>query len=124
LAPAAYEAHPEVKRFLAVRLLVSDTVPSDPLDPAYLLTGALAKFRRVKGRGLPRRYRLFFVFSDQARVIIFLFLNDDTTLRQQGARSDPYAVFSRLVERREVGADFAAAYEAWKVERAGGGADR
>ena len=100
-----------------MRRLVSDTVPADPQDPDYRLTGALAKFRRVKGRGLPRRYRLFFAFSDQARVIIFLFLNDDATLRKQGASSDAFAVFARLVDRGEIGGTFDEAHDAWTRHR-------
>ena len=124
LAPAAYEAHPDVKAFVAVRRIVSDTVPTDPRHPDYRLTGPLAKFRRVKGRGLPRRYRLFFVLSEEAKVIIVLYLNDDATLRKQGSSTDPYAVFRRLVERGEISGGFEAAYETWKRNMRGGGSSR
>jgi toxin YhaV len=58
---------------------------------------------RAKGPGLPDRYRLFWVFSEAARTIIFLYLNDEASLRKAGAKSDPYAVFGRMVARPEVG---------------------
>lgn len=109
-----YAKHPDVKLFLAVREIVSDIVPSNPQDQTYMLTGQLAKFRRVKGHGLPKRYRMFFVFSTDAKAIIFLYLNDGSTLRQQGSRKDPYAVFTKFMESGEVGGDFEANYAIWK----------
>jgi toxin YhaV len=114
LSPAEYERHRDVKAFLAVRRVITDVVPANPHDPDFLLTGPLAKFRRVKGHGLPDRLRLFFVFSTQAKALIFIYLNDESTLRQQGGRKDPYVVFSNLVERGEIGDDFDANYERWR----------
>lgn len=109
-----YRHHPDVKLFLAVRSLATDTIPRDPADPAYRLHGDLAGFRRTKGRGLPPRYRLFWIFNEEARVIILLYLNDSTSLRQAGGRRDPYAIFSAMVKRGEMGPDFQANYERWR----------
>jgi toxin YhaV len=117
LPPAEYVQHPMVKLAAAVHRLITETVPAGPDAPEYRLHGALAKFRRAKGHGLPPRYRLFWVFSRQASVIIFLYLNDDTTLRKAGGRKDPYALFQRLVTRGEVGTDFAAYLRAWQRAR-------
>ncbi|MDF1521855.1 MAG: type II toxin-antitoxin system YhaV family toxin, partial [Trueperaceae bacterium] len=41
------------------------------------------------------RYRLFFRFDADARVVVVAWVNDDRTLRSRGARNDPYAVFCR-----------------------------
>ncbi len=60
--------------------------------------------------------RLFWVVSVEARTIIFLYLNDKATLRKEGARTDPYTIFKRLVERGEIGADFAANLAAFTGE--------
>jgi hypothetical protein len=38
----------------------------------------------------------------------------DSTLRKEGARSDPYAVFSALVRRGEIADDFGANLRAWQ----------
>ncbi len=113
-----YIQHPTVKLAAAVHRLITQIVPTDPDAPEYRLRGALAKSRRAKGHGLPPRYRLFCVFSRQARVIIFLYLNDETTLRKAGARTDPYVSFQRLVARGEIGPDFAANLRAWQRTRA------
>ena len=45
---------------------------------------------------------------------MYLYLNDETTLRKEGAGTDPYAVFGRLRDRGEIGADFAANMALWR----------
>jgi toxin YhaV len=109
--------HPTVKLLGATNRLLNEIVPTDPNAPEFRLSGSLSKFRRARGHGLPERYRLFWVFSTSQRIIIVLYLNDEETLRQAGSRTDPYAVFSRLVERGEIGADFAANWEIVEAER-------
>ncbi len=106
--------HPDVKLLAAVVRLVETIVPADPDHPDFRLVGDLGRFRRAKGRGLPARYRLFWVFSSRARAIVFLYLNDASSLRKAGAKSDPYARFSDLVRRGELGADFDANLETAK----------
>ncbi len=114
LPEKTYGRHPDVKLFLAVRALTMDVIPSDPHRADYRLQGDLAKFRRTKGRGLPNRYHLFWVFSEQLRVIIFLYLNDSTSLREEGGRRDPYRLFSEMRHRGDIGVDFEANYARWK----------
>jgi toxin YhaV len=56
-------------------------------------------WRRVK-KGLPQRYRLFFMFaSNPLAVLIYTWLNDERTLRKEGSRTDVYEVFKRMLER-------------------------
>ena len=117
LSNEEYAEHPDVKLFLAVRELTKDVVPSDPHHRDYQLRGELAKFRRTKGRGLPRRYRLFWAFSDQSKAIIFLYLNDADSLRKEGGRTDPYRLFAGMVQRGEVGSDFEDNYLRWRLAR-------
>lgn len=56
-----------------------------------------------------------YTFSTRARAIIFLYVNDEASLRKEGDKHDPYTLFRRLVERGEIGADFAANYAAWQT---------
>lgn len=109
-----YAQHPDVKLFAAVRALVFEVVPREPDHPAFRLKDDLRKFRRVKGRGLPSRYRMYFVFSDRLKVIIFLYLNDAKSVRKEGSANDPYAIFKGLVQRGKLGADFEANLEVWR----------
>jgi toxin YhaV len=103
-----------VKLFLAVRQLVSETIPKDPTNPDFRLRGDLSRFRRTKGLGLPGRYRLFWAFNNQAKVIIMLYLNDARSLRQAGGRNDPYALFSTLLRAGQIGPDFDTNYARWR----------
>ena len=95
--------------------LVREVVPADPNAPRFRLTGDLRTFRRAKNLGMPPRYRLFWVFSERHRTIVFLYLNDESTPQKEGASTDPYEVFSRLVARGEIGVDFASNLRAWRT---------
>jgi toxin YhaV len=115
--------HPTVKLLATISRLLTEIIPVDPNAPDFRLSGSLSKFRRARGHGLPERYRLFWVFSSSQRIIIVLYLNDEETLRQAGSRTGPYTVFSRLVERGEIGTDFAANWEIVETERRRSGRD-
>lgn len=44
-------------------------------------------------------FRLFFRYSTSAKIIIFAWVNDETTLRTYGAKSDAYAVFRKMLDK-------------------------
>ena len=110
-----YKQHPEVKLLAAVHRALTKIIPEDPNRPDFWLKGNLAKFRRVKGYGLPDRYRLLYVFSQQAKAVIVLYLNEGGTLRKEGAKTDPYEIFKNLVRSGKVGADFDKNLAHWKA---------
>lgn len=56
-------------------------------------------FRAKFGNG---RYRLFYQFRSQAKVIIYGWVNDGRSLRTYGARTDAYAVFGAMLDRGEL----------------------
>jgi toxin YhaV len=59
-------------------------------------------WRRVK-KGMPDRYRLFFRFaSSPVRLIVYVWFNDQDTLRKAGSRTDVYEVFKRMLARGDV----------------------
>ena len=90
-----YRQHPLVKFAYRVRHAMEEIIPEDPDRPDYRLTGVLKKYRRYK-QGL-QRYRLFFCFSNQPKIILYLYLNDEQHLRKEGDRNDPYEVFKKFV---------------------------
>ena len=54
-------------------------------------------------KGMPDRYRLCFRFaSSPVKPIVYVWFNDEDTLRKAGAKSDVDAVFRRMLERGEV----------------------
>lgn len=66
LPPREFTKHPDVKLVAAVRRAILEIIPEDPNRPDFWLGADLAAFRRVKGYGLPDRYRLYYVFSLRA----------------------------------------------------------
>ena len=79
---------------------MQDVVPSDPARDEYrqgnTMGSAYRHWRRAK---LGRRYRLFFRYDSKAKVIVYAWVNDEQTLRSAGSKSDPYAVFEKMLGR-------------------------
>ena len=76
-------------------------------EPAY------RHWRRAK---LGRRYRLFFRYDSKAKVIVYAWVNDEQTLRSSGSKSDPYAVFEKMLGRGNPPDDWNALVEASKSD--------
>ncbi len=92
---------PDQKLLAHVLDLMFDAIPRDPNAPAYRLGHTLgreqAHWRRGKtGRG---RYRLFFRFRSDARLIVFAWINDEESLRTHGSATDAYRVFTDRLAR-------------------------
>ena len=92
-----FQQHEIVKLAYRIREADQKIIPQDPNRPEYYLSGDLRKYRRYK-RGL-QRYRLFFCFSNQPKIILYLYLNDEKHLRKAGDRNDPYEEFKRLISK-------------------------
>jgi hypothetical protein len=77
-----------------------DVVPSDPARDEYrqgnTMGPAHRHWRRAK---IGRRFRLFFRYDSKAKVIVYAWVNDEQTLRSSGSKSDPYAVFEKMLGR-------------------------
>jgi toxin YhaV len=103
--PEQFAKHPTVKLLKAVVQAILVEVPRNPASPLFeqgnTLGSAHRHWRRVKRR-LPPRYRLFFQFSSLQSQIVFAWLNDESSLRQDGAKTDVYRVFKRLLDQGKV----------------------
>lgn len=110
LTPAQFAANRDVKLYEALTKITSDLVPADPQADRFRLGKTLKKigsnWRRVKHHGLHDRDRLFFRFDSASRSIIFAWLNDENTQRKEGAKTDCYAVFLKMLERKQPPAEF------------------
>ena len=88
------------KLLAGLRKLMLEVVPSDPGHPQFFLGHSMgAEFAHWRRAKMYQRYRLFFRFSSEFKTIVFVWINDETTLRTHGATSDAYAVFSKMVRR-------------------------
>lgn len=98
-APDEWRRKADARTLAAIRALVFDRIPRDPLSSEFRQGNTLGKehrhwFRAKFGGG---RFRLFFRADSQARVIVYAWVNDRDTLRKAGANTDPYAVFTKML---------------------------
>ena len=101
--PDGYKAHPTTKLLASVYRAITQLVPANPDAPDFRLGKTLgsdnANWRRVK-KGMPDRYRLFSRFaSNPVKVIVYVWFNDEDTLRKAGSKTDVYETFKRMLAR-------------------------
>ena len=104
--PKGYKTHPKTKLLASVYRAITQQVPANPDAPEFrlgkTLGSAATHWRRVK-KGMPERYRLFFRFaSSPIQIIIYVWFNDENTLRKAGAKTDVYETFKRMLARGQV----------------------
>lgn len=105
-SPTEYKSHPKTRLLASIYKAITQTVPANPEHVDYRLGKTLgveyANWRRVK-KGMPDRYRLFFRFASKpVRLIVYVWFNDEDTLRKAGSKSDVYEAFKRMLARGEV----------------------
>lgn len=118
--PQGWSRTANAKVLAAVRSLMFETVPSDPTRSEYRQGSTLGSsrkhwFRAKFGNG---RFRLFFRFDSRSKLIIFAWVNDDTTLRTYGSKTDAYAVFKGMLDRGNPPDDWAALLQAASADMA------
>lgn len=97
--PAGYRGKNATKRLAAINKMVFEEIPSDPSDPKFRQGNTLGDEHRHWFRAkFFQQYRLFFRFHAESRIIIFAWVNDDTTLRAYDSRTDAYRVFKGMLE--------------------------
>lgn len=87
------------KRLAAIFKLASVAIPADPGAPAFRQGDTLGDGRKHWFRAkFFQQYRLFYRFSSDAKVIVLAWVNDETTLRAYGSKSDAYATFKGMLD--------------------------
>jgi len=99
--PRGWRKNANAKLLATLRQLAFETIPQDPSRSEYRQGGTLGAarkhwFRAKFGGG---RFRLFFRYSTSAKIIVFAWVNDETTLRTYGSKSDAYAVFRKMLDK-------------------------
>lgn len=107
--PEGYKSHPKTRLLASIYRVVTQLVPANPDAPDFRLGNTLGPgnthWRRVK-KGMPDRYRLFFRFASKpVKVIVYVWFNDEDTLRKAGAKTDVYEAFRRMLARGVVPSD-------------------
>lgn len=102
--------HSEKAKFLKrVYRQIKEGVPQNPghamYDQGTTLGRQYRAWKRIKD-GLPDRYRLFFRYSSATKSIVYAWLNDKKTLRNDGSKNDVYMVFRGMLRRGEVAKEY------------------
>jgi toxin YhaV len=96
--PRGYRSHPTTKRLAAIYRLATDIFPRNPSASEFRQGNTLGKAsRHWFSAGFYERYRLFFRFRSDQRIIVYVWVNDDSTLRARDSRTDAYEVFRRML---------------------------
>lgn len=98
--PAGYLAHPKTKLLATIRRLILETIPANPNASEFRQGNTLGPDNRHWFRAkFHERFRLFFRFSSKQKVIIYVYVwvNDENTLRKRGAATDVYEIFKGML---------------------------
>ena len=94
-----WQGKADTRLLAAIRALILDRIPHDPLAPEFRQGNTLGREHRhwFRAKFAGNRFRLFFRADSKAKVIVYAWVNDRDTLRKAGAGTDPYAVFGRML---------------------------
>lgn len=97
--PKGYRSNANVKLLAALAKLMLEVIPIDPGRPEYRQGNTLgAEYRHWFRAKFLGRFRLFYRYDSRSHLIVYVWVNDERSLRQRGARSDPYEIFRRMLE--------------------------
>ena len=116
--PTGYTTHPAAKLLGTIRHYMLEAIPQNPNSPEFRQGKTLgpdnSHWFRAKFHG---RFRLFYRLSSQQKVIIYVWVNEEQSLRKARSKTDPYAIFKAMLERGEPPGSFAGLLEASRVFR-------
>lgn len=96
--PNAYKEHPKTKLLATIHGLITESIPRNANAPEFRQGDTLGPDNRHWFRAkFHQRYRLFFRFSSKDKVIVYVWVNDESTLRKAGSRTDAYAIFKSML---------------------------
>jgi toxin YhaV len=97
--PDTYRGHPKTKLLATIHRFITEIIPRDPNAPKFQQGDTMGPDNRHWFRAkFHQRYRLFFRFSTKDRVIVYVWVNDEFTLRKAGSKTDAYAVFKSMLK--------------------------
>lgn len=96
----AYKQKNSTKRLAAISKLTFEIIPNDPTLPEYRQGNTLGPHYKHWHRAkFFQQYRLFFRYQQKSKVIIYAWVNDDTTKRAYESKCDAYLVFTKMLNK-------------------------
>src|SRR5229473_1539552 len=96
--PDTYREHPKAKLLATIHRTITESIPRNPNAREFRQGDTLGPDNRHWFRAkFHQRYRLFFRFSTKEKVIVYVWVNDEFTLRKAGSKTDAHAVFKSML---------------------------
>ena len=97
--PAHYRSQPAFGLLATITRYTEEVIPRDPSSPQFRQGNTLGKDNRHWFRAkFHERYRLFFRFSTKDKIIVYAWVNDQSTLRKSGSKTNPYTLFQAMLK--------------------------
>lgn len=97
-SPAGYKNSDAAKMLYAVDKIINEVIPANPADKKFRQGDALGPANKHWFRAkFYQQFRLFFRFDSASKTIVYVWLNDEDTLRAYGSKTDAYATFRRML---------------------------
>jgi toxin YhaV len=115
--PDTYKAKNDTKRLAAIEALVFDIILQDPTRSEYRQGATLgAQHKHWFRAKFFQQYRLFFRYHQASKIIVYAWVNDETTLRAYDSKTDAYQVFARMLQNGKPPGDWEGLLTAAKLE--------
>lgn len=97
--PSSYKTSKAAKRLAAISRLIVEVIPSNPAAAEFRLGKTLpTEFKHWRRAKFLQQYRLFFRYDSSAKIIIYSWINDQSTLRAYESKNDAYRTFVKMLE--------------------------
>ncbi|WP_110648240.1 type II toxin-antitoxin system YhaV family toxin [Salinicola peritrichatus] len=97
--PESYRSKPATKRLAAIVKLTLNDISQDPSGSRYHQGNTLGTththWHRAK---FYQQYRLFFRYDLANKILIYAWINDESTKRAYGSKHDAYSIFRKMIE--------------------------
>lgn len=96
--PQAYRSKNATKLLAAITRLAFEVIPRNPEDSKYRLGDTLGEdYTHWFRDKFFQQYRLFFRFHKGRKIIVYAWVNDQSTKRAYGSKTDAYRVFRKML---------------------------
>ncbi len=98
--PESFTSHPKIKLLKRIQEIIFEEIPSEPGHARYNLGNTLGPTNRHWRRAkFLDRFRLFFRYHSAQKMIVYVWVNDEKSPRQEGSKKDPYIIFEKRLQQ-------------------------
>lgn len=97
--PENYKQKNATKRLAAIAKLAFEVIPTDPTRSDYRQGSTLGdEYKHWFRAKFFQQYRLFFRYHKESKIIVFAWVNDESSKRARESKTDAYQVFRKMLD--------------------------